>query len=379
MKLQFLILILSYSSCPSIISCFALRSSVLFGGKAKVLNSFDNNLKKRTLLNSTAVAKVESDEIAWSVSGYRKPLHWVQKVSHLEDTLKFYQSNFGFKIYRHEEFSSGCEATCNGPYGGAWSKTMIGLGTDESNSFCLELVFNYGVNRYERGNDLRSIALRRSAFIGDSSQIGRDPYGRQFIETPDGHWLNLVEDAGSDSLSQSIDSQNDGFKHISLHVTNLTSSMSYYEKVLGASVKMNDDLSSALATWDTSKSGAASTILRNSLPLSKTGIELVELPVGEVMDACASQGRFAIETEDRALEGMAMIAKRAEEMGSGTIIHGPVSLAPHGEEVLILRDEDGHEFCFVDARGFKTCVDVSQRKVCTALAIRLSFCRISSI
>jgi len=307
-----------------------------------VLDQFDSYLKRRTLLNSIAVTKVESEEIEWSVSGYRKPLHWVQKVSHLEDTLKFYQSNFGFEIYRHEEFSEGCEATCNGPYGGAWSKTMIGRGKDESHSFCLELVFNYGVNRYERGNDLRSIALSRSAFIGDPSQIGRDPYGRQFVETPDGHWLNLIDDAGGDSSSQ-----NDGFKHISLHVPNLSASMIYYQKVLGANVKVNDDSSSALCTWDT---------------VSQTGIELVELPSGQIMDTQASQGRFAIETEDKALEGMAITAQLAEGLGSGQIVHGPVSLEPHGEKVLILRDEDGHEFCFVDARGFKKCVDVSQRK-----------------
>ena len=29
------------------------------------------------------------------------------------------------QMHRHEEFASGCEATCNGPYGGAWSKTMV--------------------------------------------------------------------------------------------------------------------------------------------------------------------------------------------------------------------------------------------------------------
>jgi catechol 2,3-dioxygenase-like lactoylglutathione lyase family enzyme len=163
--------------------------------------------------------------------------------------------------------------------------------------------------------------------------------------------LNLIDDAGGDSSSQ-----NDGFKHISLHVTNLSASMIYYQKVLGANLKVNDDSSSALCTWDT---------------VSQTGIELVELPSDQVMDTQASQGRFAIETEDKALEGMAIIAQLAEVLGSGQIVHGPVSLEPHGEKVLIIRDEDGHEFCFVDARGFKKCVDVSQRKVCSDVAIRL--------
>ncbi len=36
-----------------------------------------------------------------------------------------------------------CEATCNGNFENAWSKTMVGLG-DEKRYFALELVTNYG-------------------------------------------------------------------------------------------------------------------------------------------------------------------------------------------------------------------------------------------
>ena len=58
--------------------------------------------------------------------GYRRPLHWVLKIGCLEKSLDFFEKVLGMKVHRHEEFASGCEATCNGPYGGAWSKTMIG-------------------------------------------------------------------------------------------------------------------------------------------------------------------------------------------------------------------------------------------------------------
>ena len=64
----------------------------------------------------------------------------------------------GLRVLRHEEFESGCEATCNGPYGGAWSKTMVGLG-DENCNFVFELTYNYGVDSYQTGNDLQCIAL----------------------------------------------------------------------------------------------------------------------------------------------------------------------------------------------------------------------------
>jgi len=62
------------------------------------------------------------------------------------------------RVLRHEEFESGCEATCNGPYSGYWSKTMIGFGNEDTN-FVLELTFNYGVQSYSRGNDLVAVCI----------------------------------------------------------------------------------------------------------------------------------------------------------------------------------------------------------------------------
>ena len=50
----------------------------------------------------------------------------------------------GMRVLRHEEFEEGCEATCNGPYSGYWSKTMVGFESEDT-SFVLELTFNYGV------------------------------------------------------------------------------------------------------------------------------------------------------------------------------------------------------------------------------------------
>ena len=322
------------------------------------------------------------EPLIWSLPNYRKPLHWVQKVSHLEDTLQFYQLNFNFKVYRHEEFSSGCEATCNGPYGGAWSKTMIGPEGGEGNNFCLELVFNYGVNRYERGNDLRSIGLSRSAFIGNPSLIGIDSEGRQFVETPDGHWLNLileVEDSGSPlSIFNPSKIQNDAIKRISLHVSNLTSSTKFYENILGSRVELSSDGNSASCYWDSagtcfsSESGEEGSFGSDPLSMStarvtvcSTCVELIQLSKDVNINFEASQGRMAIETEDGAIEKIAqrVLSSEVNGGGSGIIVHGPIALEPHGERVLILRDDDGHEFCFVDARGFKTCVNVSKKQV----------------
>ena len=50
--------------------------------------------------------------------------HWVLKIGNLKDSMTFFEQVLGLRVLRHEEFATGCEATCNGPYGGAWSKTV---------------------------------------------------------------------------------------------------------------------------------------------------------------------------------------------------------------------------------------------------------------
>ena len=294
-------------------------------------------------------------------------MHWVQKVAHLEDALQFYQENFNFIVYRHEEFSTGCEATCNGPYGGAWSKTMVGPEPCESESFCLELVCNYGVHRYERGTDLRSIAMSRSAFVGDERMINENDRSEQFVRTPDGHFIQLVDVASNKQRSSQpagIRSQVDCIQHISLHVTNVTSACSFYRQVLGAKVVVNDDTGTVMCAWDelpqVTKSDAA--IDSGAIIVSHVGVELHALPPDLDMVQGEAQGRFAIETDDSALTEIALRVRNSEAAGSGKVLHGPVRLEPHGEQVVIVADEDGHEYCFVDARGFQKCVDVSKQQ-----------------
>jgi len=37
------------------------------------------------------------------------------QIGNLRDSLQFFASVLGMRALRHEEFASGCEATCNGP------------------------------------------------------------------------------------------------------------------------------------------------------------------------------------------------------------------------------------------------------------------------
>ena len=73
-----------------------------------------------------------------------RPLHWVIKVSDLKQHIELLTNVLGCRILRHEEFEEGCDASCNGPYSGNWSKSMVGF-ANEHTSFVFELTFNYGV------------------------------------------------------------------------------------------------------------------------------------------------------------------------------------------------------------------------------------------
>lgn len=118
-----------------------------------------------------------------------RSLHWVYKVGNLQNTVEFYTGVLGLYTLRHEEFSSGCEATCNGPYAGAWSKTMIGTGP-ETERFALELTYNYGVNSYRKGNDLRYILFQHS-HVKDTSKIDQSDEG-SFLTDPNGEFKSAI-------------------------------------------------------------------------------------------------------------------------------------------------------------------------------------------
>lgn len=94
-----------------------------------------------------------------------RPLHWVVKISDLKQALNLL-TGLGARSLRHEEFEAACEASCNGPYSGFWSKSMVGW-NNEDVSFVLELTYNYGVYSYQRGNDLDCLVFHKLNQAGE--------------------------------------------------------------------------------------------------------------------------------------------------------------------------------------------------------------------
>lgn len=264
-----------------------------------------------------------------------KPLHFVLKVNSmlLRNNIEFFENNFNFKIFRHEEFASGCEATCNGIYGGPWSKTIVGLSScDEETTFCLELISNYGIRSYEKGNDFRYLSFDKKYFVGSNDDIIITEDGNSFLKTPDGYYINLIEPYSTISHKN-----NNPIQYISLHTTNLEEAKKFYCNFFDA-IELKTGNGKNLLTWGD----------------NETGIELIEYTKGTLYRGTA-HGRFAISTEKYSLEQISEKLKMLNH--KNLILHGPVKLNPHNEEVLIVKDFDGHEYCFVDNIGYQSCID----------------------
>ncbi|RXG55010.1 Glyoxalase domain-containing protein 4 [Armadillidium vulgare] len=111
-----------------------------------------------------------------------RALHFVFKIADRPKNIHFFREILGMKVLRHEEFDEGCKAACNGPYGGKWSKTMIGYGS-EDNHFVVELTYNFGISDYP----LEALERAKSAGIPVKQE------GDKFlIKSPDGYKFYLT-------------------------------------------------------------------------------------------------------------------------------------------------------------------------------------------
>ncbi|CAK0888340.1 unnamed protein product [Prorocentrum cordatum] len=129
--------------------------------------------------------------------------HWVLRTADLRRSLDFYRQVFGMRVLRHEENPEACPITCNGRYQTAWSKTMVGYGTEDV-SYALELTYNYGVTSYAPGEALEAIFLRPPLPLEDALRahgaLGGDPPERRdgavFVRGPDGYLASSAVSPG---------------------------------------------------------------------------------------------------------------------------------------------------------------------------------------
>ncbi|KAG2483180.1 hypothetical protein HYH03_017972 [Edaphochlamys debaryana] len=271
-----------------------------------------------------------------------RSLHWVFKVADRSAMVGFLRDVLLMEPLRHEEFTEGCAASCNGPYDGMWSKTMIGYG-EEDTHWVLELTYNYGVKSYDLGNDYQAITITSDRVydnvvakgLGTPLPSSSGPRPPLALTAPGGY--GFVVAPGPVPLGGGAPCP---VTDIALAVSDLDRSLAFWSGFLG------------FAAEHPSPSEA-----RLSAGPGQCGLVLRQLPAGESLERGTAFGRIAFACPGEQLQPLEAAVRAA-----GYAVHTPyVSLDTPGKatvQVVILQDPDGHEICFVGEAGFR---DLSRR------------------
>ncbi|XP_047098946.1 LOW QUALITY PROTEIN: glyoxalase domain-containing protein 4 [Schistocerca piceifrons] len=256
-----------------------------------------------------------------------RALHFVFKVADRTLTAKFYREVLGMKVLRHEEFTEGCAAACNGPYDNRWSKTMVGYGPEDTH-FVVELTYNYNVHSYEKGNDFIGITVRSKEAIERAKAVGwplEQENGLHVATAPGGYKFFLIND--------SQPTGRDPVEKVALASSNLSKSIQYWNGILGLK-KYNETGTSVLLGFGD----------------NQAKLELFD--IGKPVEHKTAYGRIAFSCP---FDEQPKINKKIEETNN-TILTPLTSLDTPRKatvRVIILADPDGHEICFVDDEGFR--------------------------
>nr|XP_040240245.2 glyoxalase domain-containing protein 4 [Anopheles coluzzii] len=264
-----------------------------------------------------------------------RALHYVFKIGNRAKNIQFFREILGMKVLRHEEFTQGCDAACNGPYDNRWSKTMIGYGPEASH-FVIELTYNYGVREYALGNDFAGLTIKSRDILDRARRHGYPvaeegaPGEPSVLLSPDGYRVLVVPEevpAGADPVQR-----------VALHVTELARSRAYWADTLA--------MVPVAGTPDPSPDRLAL-----SYDQGKFVLELRQLAAGTPLDRAKAYGRIAFAVPHATQPHIDELIRQA----GGTVLTPLISLDTPGKatvRVIILADPDGHEICFVDEEGF---------------------------
>ena len=265
------------------------------------------------------------------------------KVGSLERAVDFFVHVLNARVLRHEENSSNCPVTCNGPPtpSGLWSKTMVGL-TDEKH-FAFELVYNYGISHYRPGTSLRYLTINipgaasRAKTAGWKVVTSEDTAALAVVMGPDGMNFRCIEDALSPSHAEK---ERDPIVSVSLNVSDLDRSAAFYSRVLG--------MEPVKGTEKTSEGRRVGDFVQLTYGAKQCRLELVHS--GQPIDHGDSVGRLAYSTTS-----VSAVYERVKAAGEEYVVHEPRVLGGSGKdgmEVVIVRDPDGFELCFADEERF---------------------------
>jgi len=257
----------------------------------------------------------------------KRTLHYVFKIGNRDLTISFYRKILGMKVLRHEEFEEGCKATCNGPYDGKWSKTMIGYGP-EDNHFVCELTYNYGIGQYALGNDFMGLTINSTQAFENCKAMGTEA---ELLD--DGSYAAVAPGGYKFILKNTEAKGDDPVEKVTLASSDLKASVEYWTTIAGMKVFSQTELTALVGYND-----------------EQAKLELKD--IGGKVDHQKAFGRIAIACPREELEGI----QNAVKARQGKILTELVSLDTPGKatvEVVILADPDDHEICFVGDEAFR--------------------------
>jgi len=268
-------------------------------------------------------------------TAHSRACHWVLKIGSLKASMAFFENVLGLRVLRHEEFATGCEATCNGPYGGAWSKTMIGYGPEKSN-FALELTYNYGIESYAFGNDLLYIALQCPGAIARARALGYVVEDGDVIVGPDSYRFKIVAP---------IAKRAEMFVCVALRVKSLANSLDFWLGTLHLTQFSTLPSPQIASSFETACVGFI-----EEGEEAQVCLQFIEVKDGVAeVDHALSSGRVAF-----ACKKVEPIFQEVTARGDVVQVP-PLTLPTEGKAdvvVTILVDRDGYEICFVEDEAF---------------------------
>ncbi|KAI1724542.1 glyoxalase domain-containing protein 4 [Ditylenchus destructor] len=253
-----------------------------------------------------------------------RALHYVFRVGNRKASYDFFVKTLGMKVLRHEEFYEPCKASCNGPFDGKWSKTMIGYGSEDDH-FVLELTYNYGISSYELGNDFAGIHIESDSAFKNAQESGEKcADGIYKLKDPDGHAFFVKSGNNSYPVVK-----------ISVNVKNLDQSKEFWSSLCGMTVETSSEDKCILSYG------------KDQCKLELNSLNGVDLNRGTAFGRIA----FACPTNE-----LKQIEERMNAANPHFVQTPLVSLDTPGKStvwVVILRDPNDHEICFVGDEAYK--------------------------
>ncbi|KAM3723988.1 Glyoxalase domain-containing protein [Dirofilaria immitis] len=257
-----------------------------------------------------------------------RALHYVFKIANRKLSRDFFVDILKMKVLRHEEFEEGCKATCNGPYDGKWSKTMVGYGSEDDH-FVLELTYNYPISSYKLGNDFGGICIRSTDVFENCRNYQMSTImmnGEVEVKDPDGHKFYILPSGPGSVVGDPI------YK-LKLNTSDLKKTVDYWSKLPNfVKVKSNGN--------------------RFVVSVNEKKIELQWNLINTKIDRRTGFGRIAFSVPTEELELIQKMMKETRQK----ILTPLVKLDTPGKttvEVIILADPNDHEICFVGDEAFR--------------------------